>query len=180
MVRNQYPQAYPELRDAGDVLGAVQGVLGVVRVVGRDFDDVHAGAGLQFLRRAVGDLDAPVQDRKPMAALGLVHVMRRDHDRRAGFGEPEQVGPEVAAALGVDGARRLVEQQQFRAVQHGAGQCEALFLPAAHRAGQLPPLVDEVVLVEQFVDARLAVPVGDGINLRDELQVLDDRHVAEQ
>ena len=92
---------------------------------------------ISSLRRAVRDEAAAIEDRKPMAAFGFVHVVRRDQQRRAGFGEIEQRVPEIAARLRIDGAGRLIEQQQLRFVQHGAGEREALSLAARHRAGQL-------------------------------------------
>ncbi len=69
----------------------------------------------EFVRPAVGDEPAVIEDREAMAALGLVHVMRRHEDRRAGVDEIEQRIPELAARLRIDRAGRLVEQQQIRA-----------------------------------------------------------------
>ena len=49
----------------------------------------------------------------------------------------EQALPEIAAALRIDRAGRLVEQQQLGRVQRGRGQREALLLAAAHGARAL-------------------------------------------
>ena len=73
---------------------------------------------------AIGDVA------EPMAALGLVHVMRRDQHRDAARREPMDLIPEVAPRARVDSGGRLVEQQQLGLVQHARGQREAL-LPAA-------------------------------------------------
>ena len=110
----------------------------------------------EFVRRAVGDQRAAVEDREAMAALGLVHVVGGDQDRGAGVGELEQLFPEVAARFRIDRAGRFVEEQQFRLVDHRAGQRQALLLAAAQRAGELLLPVVEVVLRDQLVDARLA------------------------
>ena len=65
-------------------------------------------------------------------------------------------------------------------VQNRAGQREALFLPATHRARQLSALLLEIVFGQQLPDSRLAIVMRVGIDLGDELQIFDDGHVAEQ
>ena len=97
--------------------------------------------GHQLVRRAVGDDAAAVEDREPRAALGFVHVVRRDEQRRALIRELEQRVPELAARLRIDGAGRLVEEQQIRLVQHRAREREALLLAAGQRAGELLALL---------------------------------------
>ena len=83
------------------------------------------------------DEAAAVEDREPVTALGLVHVVRRHEDRRAALDEPEQALPEIAAALRIDCAGGLVEQQQLGPMQRRGREREALALAAAHRAGAL-------------------------------------------
>ena len=70
---------------------------------------------------------------EPMAALGLVHVMRRDEHGQTAGGELVDFVPEFAARLRVNARRRLVEQQQLRLVNQARGQREPLF-PAAGQA----------------------------------------------
>ncbi len=74
--------------------------------------------------RPLGEID------DALAALRLVHVMGRDQHGEAFGGHVVDQVPEFAARLGVDAGGRLVEQQQFRLVQHAGGQRQAL-LPAA-------------------------------------------------
>ena len=130
--------------------------------------------------RAVGDQHAAVEDGEAMAALGLVHVVRRHQDRGAGIGQLEQLFPEVAARFRIDRAGRLVEEQQLGLVDHRAGQRQALLLAAAHRAGQLLLPILEVVVLEQFVDARAASRLGDVLHRGEEFQVLAHAQVLEQ
>ena len=68
----------------------------------------------------------------------------------------EQVLPEVAPALRVDGARRLVEQEKFRLVQRRRGEREALALPARQRAGALLRKTLEVVALHAVGDCARA------------------------
>jgi len=43
----------------------------------------------QFVRRAVGDQYAVIEDRQPMAAFGFVHVVGGNEDRRPCVGKLE-------------------------------------------------------------------------------------------
>ena len=79
----------------------------------------------QPLGRARRDQPPAVEDREPVAALGLVHVVGRDEDRRAALDQPEQALPEVAPALRIDGAGRLVEEQELGLVQGRARPARA-------------------------------------------------------
>ena len=51
----------------------------------------------QLARRALRDDPPAVEDREPVAALGLVHVVRRDEDRGAAVDQPEQRSPRSRA-----------------------------------------------------------------------------------
>ncbi|MNN80489.1 hypothetical protein D3C81_1972260 [compost metagenome] len=79
--------------------------------------------------------------------------MGGDQQRGAGVGQFEQRIPEFPARLRVDGAGRLVEQQQIGLVQHCAGQRQPLLLPAAQGAGELAAAVAQPIALQQFVDA---------------------------
>jgi hypothetical protein len=48
-----------------------------------------------------------------VAPFRFFHVVRGDENRGARIREDEQPFPEIAPALGIDGTRRLVEQQQL-------------------------------------------------------------------
>ena len=58
--------------------------------------------------------------------VGLVHVVRREEDRRAAVGEPLDGLAQVARGLRVQAARRLVHEQHARAVEQRAREQQAL------------------------------------------------------
>ena len=122
----------------------------------------HQSAALRHLVRralhhdlAIGEIDdAP-------AALGLVHVMRRDENGETVARHVVDEIPELAARLGVDTRRRLVEQQKLRLVQDAGGEGQPLLPAARQLAGQLVRPVRET----HPVDDRLARP-RDGCRVR--------------
>ena len=85
----------------------------------------------QLARRALGD-DAPaVHDHEAVAQLlGLVHVVRREHEGHALALQLVEALPQEVARLRVEAGRRLVEQQQLGLVDERAGDRE----PALHAA----------------------------------------------
>ena len=115
-----------------------------------------------------------------MAALGLVHVVRGHQQRGAGVGEFEELFPEIATRFRIHRTGRFVEEQQFRLVDHRAGQRQTLLLPAAHRASQLLLAVLEVVLLDQLIDPSPRLHARDVLHGRQEFQVLAHRQVLEQ
>ena len=93
--------------------------------------------------RAADDDHAAVDDREPVAqAIGLLEVVRRQEQRHALALQPPELVPERRARGRIDPGRRLVEEQQARAVHEPAGQVDP---PAACRpntsapAGRRPP-----------------------------------------
>ena len=91
--------------------------------------------------RRVRDEDAAfVEEGDRAAAGGLVHVGRREQDRRAARVEVQEEAPELPPRNGVDAGRRLVEEEDLRLVEEVAGEGE-LFL---HPAGEIPA---EAVLI---------------------------------
>ena len=106
-------------------------------------------------RRALGHDRALVDDDEAVAELlGLVHVVGREHQRRALLLEPEQPVPQDVPRLRVEAGRRLVEQQDARVVDEGARDREA----ALHAAGEVVDLglglVVELGEREQLVGRR--------------------------
>ena len=68
--------------------------------------------GDQLPGRALGDDARVVHDHEAVAELlGLVHVVRREHERHAGALEPVEPVPEQMSSLRIEPRRRLVEQQ---------------------------------------------------------------------
>jgi hypothetical protein len=58
-----------------------------------------------------------------------------DDDRRARVGEAPEVGPELDPEEGIDPDRRLVEEQDRRFVDEGAGKGQAASLAARQGRG---------------------------------------------
>ena len=125
----------------------------------------------EVARRPLRHELAVVEDRERVAALRLVHVVRGDEDRRAAVDEHEQRLPELAPVLRVDGAGRLVEEQQLGLVDQRGRECEALPLAARERARALIRAV-EVIFREQRVDAPAPVRGRQRVDLADEVEVL--------
>ena len=110
-------------------------------------------------RRALGDDPPAVHDHQPVAELlGLVHVVRGEHQRDALLLEPEQPLPHEVAGLRVEAGGRLVEQQQLGLVDQRPGDGE----PSLHAAGERIDLavgpVGELHEVEQLGGARPGPP----------------------
>ena len=125
--------------------------------------DVHrrpADRRLQLGRRALGDDLAVVDDPDPVAEdVGLLEVLRRQEDGDAVLlGEPRDLLPERGPRLRVEAGRRLVEEEDARAVDEREREVE----PALHPAGVRPHLavggVGQADALEQLVAARLAAP----------------------
>src|SRR3990172_3327482 len=87
--------------------------------------------GLDARGGAVGDQPSLVDEPERVAELRLVHVVRRDQDRRAAVGEPAHQGPEGPARDRVHAGCRLIEEDHLRRVHEGARQREALTVAAA-------------------------------------------------
>ena len=78
----------------------------------------RAGRARSTISRGRADVEqlAAEDERQPVAALGLVHVVRGHEHRRALGREAVDLVPELAAAHRVDAGGRLVEEQQRRLV----------------------------------------------------------------
>jgi len=93
---------------------------------------VSCAVGDDFLDGAAGEQAAVGEISETMTPFGLIHVMRGNEDGEAACGEMVNFIPEVAARLGVDAGRRLVEEQQLGLVNQTRGQGEPL-LPTARK-----------------------------------------------
>ena len=76
-------QAIAELRDALHEVLAVERVARGAHVVGFDLDHVRVDGIHELTRRALGHEPAAIEDGEAVAALRLVHVVRRHQDRGA-------------------------------------------------------------------------------------------------
>src|SRR5258708_34572152 len=87
--------------------------------------------------RPIGNELAEINVSDVAAAFGLVHVMRGDEKGDAVAGKLEEEIPELAARDGVDAGGGLIEEKEFRLLQHGAAECEGLLSPTRELPG--PP-----------------------------------------
>ncbi len=133
----QHAQPDAELRDAVYPGQFAQQSRRFDAVGAFDFVDVGVHGVHEIARRPFGHQPPLGEDGEAVAALGFIHVVRGHENGGALLGELEQAIPEVAAALRIHRAGGLVEQQQFRRVQRGRGQRQALLLSATHGAGAL-------------------------------------------
>ena len=93
--------------------------------------------------RADVEQRAAEDERQPVAALRLVHVVRREQHGRALGGEAVDLVPELAPAHRIDAGGRLVEEQQRRLVDRRAGERDPLLPAARQRAGELVAAIAE-------------------------------------
>ena len=98
---------------------------------------VERGQRLERVGRAAHDHLRQVEVPDLAAALGLVHVVRRDEEGDALGRELEEEVPQLPARHGVDACGRLVEEDDPRLVHQGAAEREAL-LPAAAEQTRAP------------------------------------------
>jgi hypothetical protein len=143
-------------------------------------------------RGALGHDATLVDDDEAVAQLlGLVHVVRRQDERRAALLQPEQAIPQHVARLRVEPRRRLVEEQDARVVDEAAGDreatlhaareprpCSSLVLELREREQLLgllgrPPREPEVAAVDVEVLARIELAV-EVVLLRDDAQARPD------
>ena len=91
-------------------------------------------------RRRVGDDAAVVDDDDAVRErVGLLHVVRREQDRRPlGLERPDQL-PERASRLGVEARRRLVEEEELRCAHDAERDVESSALPSGQRLRRARP-----------------------------------------
>ena len=82
-------------------------------------------------RRAERDQLAVIHDADAIAQrVRLVHVVRRNQDRAAGFAEPLEHAPQLPPRLRIESGRRLVEKQQIGRAGHRTRDRQSLLLAA--------------------------------------------------
>ena len=110
-------------------------------------------------RRALGHDLALIHDHEPVAELlGLVHVVRREHERHALLLQPVEAVPERVACLRVEPRRRLVEQHQVGIVDERPRDRQ----PALHAAGEM---LDAALLADRRSCTNSSSSVGPLANL---------------
>ena len=99
--------------------------------VDADRDDVAGDLALELVGRALGDDPAVVDDRQPVGQrVGLLEVVGREEDRRARLAQAADLVPHPGSRLRVEAGRRLVEEQDRRAMDDAEPDVE----PALHAA----------------------------------------------
>ena len=115
-----------ERLDAASPAGSIsaQRLVPVVVGVEAQLDDLAGRVPVdQLARRALGDDAAAVHDHEPVAELlGLVHVVRREHERHALALQLVEPLPHEVAGLRVEPGRRLVEQHELGPVDRARGR----------------------------------------------------------
>ena len=105
--------------------------------------------------------------------VGLLHVVRGVHDRRARRGEPQDELPQALALAGVERRARLVEQQDRRVREQPDRDVEPLAVPSGERMGEAAGPVAQVGLLQHSVHRRLHV--GAALEAGEQPQVLGHR-----
>ena len=117
-----------------------------------------------------------VNDRHPVAeALGLVHEVRDQHDRRATVADRLDELPGDVTGARVEPGGHLVEKHDLGLADEGQGDEQPLPLPAGEARKRSVPLLGEPPLLHQ------QPPVGrPGCDRREEVERLPDADVVGQ
>ena len=122
------------LSEAGQHQGEA---LAIARVCGHRFNARAPDRRLQLRRRALGHDPAVVDDADAVGQhVGLLQILRRQEHRHPVGRQPAHLIPQRGAALHVQSGRRLIQEQQARAVHEREAKVE----PALHAARIAPDL----------------------------------------
>ena len=139
---------------------------------------VASDARLQGLGRVEGDHLAPVDERHPVAVLGLVHEVGGDHHGHAAGHDRVDEPPELAPRQRIDARGRLVEEQHRRVVHDGAGERQPLLEAERQLPGGGGEVRPQVEGGGHALD-RLAAPCPrQSVGAGEELQVLAHGEIA--
>ena len=107
------------------------------------------------------------------------HLVMRDVDggRAGNMVEALEFRAHVHAQAGVQVGKRLVHQEDLRAVGQHARQGDALLLSAAHLARIAIRVAFHLHLGQRFLDALVHLVLGHFLDLERKGNVLVDRHV---
>ena len=123
-------------RQPGERLDAVTGLAQRVGLQAREQGTVERAAGTELVVGAVLDDPAAVEHDDPVGQVQGRDAMRDEHRGAPGQHVAQPVVDRLLGA-GVDRARRVVEHEDARVGQDGAGQRDALPLPAGQRQAPL-------------------------------------------
>ena len=160
-----------QVAEARELLG--ERVAGA-RVGGHDFDGRAADLLLQLRGRALGDDLAVVDDPHAVGQrVGLLEVLRgQEHGHALVVGEPRDLLPQRAAALQVQARRRLVEEQDARAVHERQREVQAALHAARVAADAAVGGFGQADALEQLLRAARAVGLRHSLQRRLQHQVL--------
>ncbi len=137
---------------------------------------------VELVGRSLLEQPAEVHHRHPVRELeGLLLVVGDEQG-----GDPQLAldgangAPQLEAHAGVERPERLVEQQHLRLVREGAGESDALLLPAGQLARSASAKAGQTDHLQQLVAAAAALGRLDAADAQGELDVLGRRHTAEQ
>ena len=152
----------------------MHGVVGLFEVGDeRGFERVGLAAVAQGLGRAHGQHGAAVHQRDAVAALGLVHEVRRDEDGDVVVArELAQLAPEQVARGGVHARGGLVEDQHLGPVQAGGGELQALADAQRELVRRGLGVLDEVEALQPLLDGLRGGRAFELVELGVQLQVL--------
>jgi hypothetical protein len=145
-------------------------------------DEARGRARVEVIGLAALEQAALVHDADAVGEREGFLLVMRDQDRRhVQLALDLADGPsQFLADLGVQRAERLVHQQHLRPVRKCPRDGNALLLPARELRGQPVVHALEGDELEQFLAARPALRALHPADAQCELDVLADRHVAEQ
>ena len=94
---------------------------------------------------------AVLDDERAVADFGQILIVSDDDERDAVLaGEIEQDGHDFRAVVGVEVARRLVGEEDFRLVDDRAGDGDALLLATGKLGGKVVGAIAETDTLERF------------------------------
>src|SRR5207302_8134068 len=138
------------------------------------FDRRAADLGLEPFRRALRDDAAVVDDPDAIGEdVGLLQILRdQEHRNALVLRQPADLPPQRRAALDVEPGRRLVEQQDARAVHERQREVEAALHPTGIGADLAVRSLGQADAREQLVAAALTFVAGDAVHRRLQAELL--------
>ena len=133
-------------------------------------------------RRSFGASPSPAVPWSMMAshaALGFIHVVRRDEHGDALRRQRVDLVPEIAPRFRIDARRRLVEEQHPRPVYDAAAEVQAALHAAAEALHWLAGAIAEADLLQHLVHAAFQIPSAQAVRRAPVREVVADAAIAE-
>src|SRR5258708_4837580 len=139
---------------------------------------LNVGKFAERIGRAIGNDLAVVNVGHVAAALGFIHVVSGYEKSDALAGKLEEEIPKLTPRDGVDPGGGLVEEKQFRLMQHGAAESEALLPAAGKLRGQAIQIGCQAIEFDNFFHAPFEARGLQAVNTPVELQVFRDGQIV--